>query len=192
MSNDKTDWSRTEAARNAQAGQGSKRAQGSAKSGALVPAETVSQLPVPATLSGNLPGEAQPGGIIARWKSNTLTRKAALQELEVRYNARLDIVKIQLEEVVKIEKTRVAVLGKQYLQQLNAEYVEMLNQLEMANHNSRSNLLLELADSTADKLRQAQEADWPPELIVQTVNNLFELQKNAMARIITEFKDSEK
>ena len=182
----KTDWSRTQSARPAQAAPGSNEPQSPIQPGQLVATGTGAHSNAPAGLAVNVPQLEQPEGIIARWKTNALTRKATLQLLEVAYNGRLEQLKIRLAAAIRVEKAVVDVLAKEYLQQLDCEHLKNLQELNVKNLETRQQVMIDLNNVTAAKLKEAQEADWPPEMMNRTINHIFELHERAMAKIMKE------
>lgn len=187
---DKTDWSRVEEAR--------KKAQGGANPNQL-PVVTRPPTPLeaqhsnaPSALAVDTLSTNEPQGILGRWKKNTISRRATLQALQAHYDAELDKFEHRLKQQVRVEKDRVDTFAKEYLAKLDLEHLKVIRELDVENADTRGEVMHTLNDKITARLREAKSADWPPELIDETINNLFALQKRAMAKIMAEVGQQEK
>ena len=178
---DNTDWSLTESIRNASSPERpnvARRLDG----GELVPTE-ISNVPTAPIIT--LPDSNASLGILAQWQANTLSRKVALQQLQVRYDAELDLLKFQLGKAVLMRKAEADVVAKEYLKELDSRQLEILARMGLRNKETRERALFDLTEMTATKLKEVQKADWPPELKTDTINQLFVLR----ARYVTEMME---
>lgn len=153
------------------------------QSAEIVPVE-MSDVPTAPKLS--LPDSNLSRGILARWQANTISRKAALEQLQSAYDAQLGLLKHQLEQAVTMKKAQADVIAKEYLKHLDAQQLEILTKLDLKNKGTREKALLELTEDTAARLKEVQNSDWPDILKADTVKQLFQLRERYVAEMMKE------
>ena len=150
---------------------------------ALVPIE---QFDVPSPVLNFLPDSSGSQGILVKWRAKQLSRKAALEALEIQYNSQLDVLKDRLAQTGKVEKTRVAVRAEEYIKILDAKHLEVLSQLGMRNAATRWKAVEDLTDMAVAKINEVQEKNWPDSLINETIDEILALRKRVATEIMKE------
>jgi len=181
----KTDWSLAEMILTSEENPKTIRDQvaRSVNQGELVPSK-MSDAPPPPTLGS--PASSEGLGIMAKWKEKTLSRKATLKALEVHYDSQLDALTYSLTKAVQVQKSRADVIADEYLKELDSRQLEMLAELGLRNKETRERALLELTAGTAAKVKEVMEMDLPPQLVQDTIQELFKLRKRVVAEIMKE------
>jgi hypothetical protein len=178
---DKTDWSFLETSRSGEKSQAGKAARTSGRA-ELVPVE---HLDVPAPINPVVP-DIDSFGILMRLKKHQLEKKAAVRELETFYEKRLDVLAYKLERAGQVEKARSSLIAEEYLKDLDAKHLEVLSQIGLKNKDTRERGLLQLTDMTVARIKEVHEKDWPPELVNETIQELFALRKRYVAEMMRE------
>ncbi|HEV7473685.1 MAG TPA: hypothetical protein VGN90_06540 [Pyrinomonadaceae bacterium] len=181
----KTDWSLAESILTTDEAPSTVRDQvaRSVDQGELVPTK---ESGLPAAPAIGVPDTGAGRGIMTKWKENKLGRKATLQALEVHYNSQLDALTHSLTKAVQVQKARADVIAEEYLKELDARQLEMLAELGLRNKDTRERALLKLTDTTAARVKEVQEKDWPQQLIADTMQELFKLRKRVVAEMMKE------
>ena len=175
----KTDWGFLEPIRNPEKRETGKVSRASGQS-ELVPVE---QSDVPASI---IPAEPDTNSFGWFDPRKGIAKKAALQELEVFYEKRLDVLAYKLEQAGQVEKARSHLIAEEYLKELDAQHLEVLSQIGLRNKDTRERGLLQLTDMTVARLKEVNEKDWPPELVNETIQELFALRKRYVAEMMRE------
>lgn len=178
---DKTDWSYLEPIRNPEKREMGKRSRASGRS-EIVPAE---QSDVPAPLDAGVP-DVDSLGFFMGLKQKKLEKQATMRELETFYEKRLDVLTYKLEQAGKVEKARSHLIAEEYLKELDAKHLEVLSQIGLRNKDTRERGLLQLTDMTVARLKEVHDKDWPPELVNETIQELFALRKRYVAEMMQE------
>lgn len=178
---DKTDWSFLEPIRNPEKRETGKVSRVSGRS-ELVPVE---HSDVPAPLNPGVP-DVDSLGFFMRLKKNKLEKKATVRELETFYEKRLDVLAYKLERAGQVEKARSHLIAEEYLKELDAKHLEVLSQIGLRNKDTRERGLLQLTDMTVSRIKEVHEKDWPPELVNETIQELFALRKRYVAEMMRE------
>ena len=179
----KTDWSKAEAILISEETPTTVRDQvaRSVDRGELVPTRDSA---LPTTPAIGIPESGS--GIIMKWKEKKLSRKATLKALEAHYSSQLDALTYSLTKAVQVQKARADVIAEEYLKELDARQLEMLAELGLRNKDTRERALLKLTDTTAARVKEVQEKDWPEQLVKDTLLELFTLRKRVVAEIMKE------
>lgn len=178
---DKTDWSYLESIRNPEKRETGKVSRVSGPS-EIVPIE---QTDVPAPLNPGIPDDDSLG-FLMRLKKRGLEKKATVRELETFYEKRLDVLAYKLERAGQVEKARSHLVAEEYLKELDAKHLEVLSQIGLRNKDTRERGLLQLTDMTVARIKEVHEKDWPPELVRETIEELFALRKRYVAEMMRE------
>lgn len=178
---DKTDWSFLDSIRSANKSEAEKMSRPGGRA-ELVPVE---QSLVPTTINPAEP-DIDSLGILMRWKKNQLEKKAAVRELETYYERRLDVLAYKLERAGHVEKARSHLVAEEYLKELDAKHLEVLSQIGLRNKDTRERGLVQLTDMTVARIKEVHEKDWPPEIVHDTIQELFELRKRYVAEMMRE------
>ena len=64
-----------------------------------------------------------PEGVIAQFQSKTLSRRASVAALKIRYESELDTLEHRLSKACQVEKARADVIAEQYLKELDAQHL---------------------------------------------------------------------
>ncbi|KAA3609179.1 MAG: hypothetical protein DWQ01_10195 [Planctomycetota bacterium] len=126
------------------------------------------------------------GGFRARMAAGSLSRQAALKELQATYNARLDYLEKQLGTAVQIGKAQLEVQANEYLRDLEAKHLEALAEIGIRNEDARARALIKLNDSTVVRLREVEQKDWPETMIRETIAKILSRQKQTSEKIMAE------
>ncbi|MEM7313643.1 MAG: hypothetical protein AAF497_10880 [Planctomycetota bacterium] len=145
--------------------------------------------PAPNLQVGISESDESPKGVLARFHQNRLSRKASIAALKSHYDNQLDALRYTLAKACQVSKARADALAEKHLKELDAGHLEVLGQLGLRNKDTRERTLIELTDSTVEKLKEVQSKDWPPSLIEETIQQLFEVRKRAVAEIMNELGD---
>lgn len=148
--------------------------------------------PAPVLQVGISESEESPKGVLAKFHQNRLSRKASIAALKSHYDNQLDALRYTLAKACQVSKARADALAEKHLKELDAGHLEVLGQLGLRNKDTRERTLIELTDSTVEKLKEVQTKDWPPSLIEETIQQLFEVRKRAVAEIMNELGDEPK
>jgi hypothetical protein len=179
---DKTDWSFLEPIQNPEKQQTGKANRTSSRS-EIVPVE---QSNAPAPLNPDVPNPASIGFFESFTKKGQLEKKARIQELETYYEKRLDVLAFKLEQAGQVEKARSHLVAEEYLKELDAKHLEVLSQIGLRNKDTRERGLLQLTDMTVARIKEVHEKDWPPEIVNETIQELFALRKRYVAEMMRE------
>ncbi len=173
----KTDWTVSEAVR----GGGRRRPAAS-----NAPTTTTGKLMQSPPTTDIKVQEETPEGVMVKYKQKRLSRKASVAALKLRYDSELDALKHQLTRACQVEKARADVMADEYLKELDSQHLQVLGELGLKNKETREKALLKLTDSTVERLKEVQEKDWPPTLVEETITEIFQLRKRAVAEIMNE------
>ncbi len=177
----KTDWALIDSARRT-----SKRAEPYTQGrpaelvATVIPSAATQELAVP------LPAAGAARGILMKWKSSTMERKATVTALDAQYSSALEILKHRLQKTVQGQNARADVDFEAYIKKLDQEYLEVWAELGLRNKDVRERTLIQLTETTAAKLKEVQAADWPKELKDEAINELFALRKRFAAEMMKE------
>lgn len=125
----------------------------------------------------------KPDGVVASYKANKIERKAALAQLDVWYEAQLEVTKTRLAEVVRVRKAEATVLAEQFLRSLNDQHLQFLTDLGLRSERARSDALLKLGDQTTETMRQLQGRDWPPEMVEEMLGVVIARHRAFMKKL---------
>ena len=136
------------------------------------------------TIDENMSESAE--GLIEKFKSNRIKRKAAVNSLKLLYDAHLDIAKQQVTKAVEIKSAEIEKEAERYLQEINRQHLDSLRQIGFANVESRNDGLIQLSRMTSKKLKIVMEEDFPPIIRDQTIEAIMELQKRHLEKLMKE------
>ncbi len=145
---------------------------------------------VPGALQGPANAVAKPDGIVANFKANKITRRAALEHLEVWYNAQLDVAKHRLAEVARVRKAEASLIAEQFLQSLDSQHLEFLIDLGLRNEATRHKAFKALGDQTAQTLKELEGRDWPEKLLEETIQGVIDRHRKFFAKIIQDLGEA--
>lgn len=128
----------------------------------------------------------QPEGVIASFKANTITRKAAIEHLKVYYEKQLEAARHHLTEVVRVRKAGSTAVAEQMLASINSQQMQFLVEVGLRNEGVRHRALMQLNDQVAQTLRDIQNADWPDALREQAVTGVLDRQRKFFERLMTD------
>jgi isocitrate dehydrogenase len=103
-------------------------------------------------------------GIIGRFQSGQVVRKAALEELKAIQNTHLEATKHALKQALAVDKQRVDLIAKKYIYQITEEYLRDMQTLGMQNYQARMTTLMRLNEETSRLLAQADAQNVPDRL----------------------------
>lgn len=132
----------------------------------------------------------QPDGVIASFKANSITRKAALNYLSVYYEKQLEAARHHLTEVVRVRKAESTAVAEQLLASINSQQMQFLVEVGLRNEDVRSRAMVQLNDMISRTLREIQEADWPEALRQQAINGILDRQKKVFERLMTDLGEA--
>jgi hypothetical protein len=132
---------------------------------------------------------ANPKGVLAEFKAKRLTRKAALDQLTVYYDAQLDVVKTRLAETIRVRKAEATLKAEEFLQVLNNEHIEFLTELGLRNEDMRNRAFIKLNEQTTKSLREVENASWPTEMIDMTLEAMIARYKKFMGKLASDLED---
>lgn len=130
-------------------------------------------------------GEA-PQGVLAKFQQGVMTRKASLEAMKLRYDSQIEALGHQLAKACQVEKAKADVVADEYLKELDAQHLQVLSELGLRNKETREQALMKLTQSTVNRLKEVQQMDWPPSMIEETIGEILELKKRAVAEIMNE------
>ncbi len=180
----RTDWNLSESALAKQ-----QDAEAISNSGELIHQTDPQLPPAPQLECGISDSDESPQGVLAKFHSNRLSRKASIAALRSHYDNQLEALRYTLAKACQVSKARADATAEKHLKELDAGHLEALGQLGLRNKETRERTLIELTDSTVEKLKEVQSKDWPPSLIEETIRQLFEVRKRAVAEIMNELGD---
>ena len=153
----------------------------------LVPAEIANLASHDSVVSQKMAEQGEePQGILARFQQGRLSRKASLEAMKLKYDSQIKALGHNLAKACQVEKAKADVMADEYLKELDAQHLQVLSRLGLRNKETREKALMELTQSTVDRLKEVQQMDWPPSMIEETINDLLELKKRAVADIMNE------
>ena len=129
---------------------------------------------------------ATPDSAIAKFKANTIQRKAALEAVTIWYRAQLDVARHAVAEAARVKKAEVSKIAEQILMSLDEEHLKYLVSLGLRNFEVRSNSLKQLGDVTARSLKEIESSDWPPHLIEKTIEGVLQQHERLFDQILSE------
>lgn len=133
-----------------------------------------------------IPAIDDSSSILVKYRAKKVGRKATLEALERSYAGQLDVLTHQISSAVQVKKTQIDVQAEEFLRELDARHLELLTEIGLRNKDTREKALIELTERTVEKLRDVQSRDWPPSLIEETVQDLFELRKRLVREVMEE------
>jgi hypothetical protein len=140
-------------------------------------------LEVPASIQPPPEPVAKPDGVVTQYKANKITRRAALEHLEVWYKAQLEVARHRLTEVARVRKAEATQLAEQFLHSINSQHLQFLAELGLRNEDARNRAFLALGDQTSNALREIQERDWPPQMIESTIQAVMDRYSRFFAKL---------
>jgi hypothetical protein len=100
-------------------------------------------------------------GIIGKFKSGSIGRKAALEEIQALSNAHLEATKHALKRALEVDRRRVDLIAQKYVYQITEEHLRDMREMGLRNFEARMQTLLRLNVETAELLKQAEAQDVP-------------------------------
>jgi len=149
----------------------------------LVPGREANPPSVP-TLS--VPDKTAAHGILMKYRENKLNRKSTLQALELTYKTQLDALTHNLVRALQVKKTETDVIAEEYLKELDARHMEVMNDLGLRNIDIRNRTLEKLNDQYVAKIKEIKDKDWPPDVIIETLELMSKLRMRFIAEMMTE------
>lgn len=126
-------------------------------------------------------------GILARFKANSIRREAAIDGLRKVVAGQLEVLQHYVETAVLIKKSRIDVDAQAFLAQLDSENLRILGQFKVHNIDQRARTLFSLNDRYVALISEAQQKQWPPSLIRETMKNLSDLYTRVSMEINEDF-----
>jgi hypothetical protein len=128
-------------------------------------------------------------GVIAKFKANSLERRAALEEIQLATRARLDVFGHQLQEAAKTKKAEATMIAKQFLAQIDADYQHVLHEIGVRNEGARRETLKKIGDETSRDLDEIQNKNWPDFMIKATIELIMKRYTKFLARLDEDLED---
>jgi hypothetical protein len=125
-------------------------------------------------------------GIVARWKTSQLNRKAVLETLDVRYKGHLELLKHSILKEMEVGKTSISVRAEEMLRQLDAKHLEIMAQLDMQNVETRMRMMQDATDLVVAEIRKVENSDWPKTLKEEVIVQALALHKGYFERVMAE------
>lgn len=141
---------------------------------------------VPSEISVPEPDTEASHGILMQWQKGQISKKAALEALQVKYDAQLDALKFQLSKAVNVSNARADRIAEEFLKKLDSEHIQVLKGLGLRNAETRASALIEIRDMIASKLNEVQTKNWPPALVDRTIDDLLDLEKRVCSEMMKE------
>lgn len=130
----------------------------------------------------------KPIGVIAKWKSNSIERNAALEYISDWHAAELGVVKNQLCEAVRVKDAETRLVASEYLAALDSRHIHYMGELGLENVGQKMELLTRLQAQTADVLAKLEKDDAPPVLADASISDVIELHREFAASIMEGLK----
>jgi hypothetical protein len=151
-----------------------------------IPVARERQVPVPTGLHAPTDGSERPDGVIAQFKANRVSRRAAMEYLEVWYRAQLEVARHRLSEIARVRRAEATLLAEQFLHGINSQHLEYLTSLGLRNEEVRMRAFIQLSDQTSAALREIQGRDWPQQMVDRTVQAILERQEAFFRKLTQE------
>lgn len=133
-----------------------------------------------------VPNKNAARGILMKYRENKLNRKSTLQALELTYKTQLDALTHTLTRALQVKKTETDVIAEEYLKELDARHMEVMNDLGLRNIDIRNRTLEKLNDQYVAKIKEIKDKDWPPDVIIETLELMSKLRMRFIAEMMTE------
>lgn len=124
--------------------------------------------------------------LLGRFKAGGMQRRAALEMLNVMYEAQLDASKHALARAVDVQKERVDVIAKKYIFEITQEYLRDMETLGLQNFQARMQTLLTLNEEAAKLLRQAEGQDVPERMKKTTIEAILKKYHEFLAQLVAD------
>jgi hypothetical protein len=131
-------------------------------------------------------GAVQPEGVIANFKANAITKKAAVTYLKMYYEQQLDASRHHLQELVRVRKAESTAVAEQMLASINSQQMRFLVDVGLKNEAVRNDALVQLNNQTSATLRQIVTADWPETLRQQAIEGIIERNGKFFGKLMTD------
>lgn len=131
----------------------------------------------------------KPDGAIAQFKASQIGKKAALKHVQIWYEGQLEAARHAVTEAVRVRKAEASRVAERLLMEIGSEHVEYLNTLGLRNSDARNRVMLELGDQTSRTLKEIEGRDWPPPLIQQAIDGVWEKHRRFFQKIMEELGD---
>jgi hypothetical protein len=100
-------------------------------------------------------------GILGKFKSGSISRKAALTEMQVLSDAHLEATRHALKRALEVDQQRIDLIAQKYIYQITEEHLRDMQEMGLRNFESRMKTLLRLNTEAAALLKQAEAQDVP-------------------------------
>jgi hypothetical protein len=131
----------------------------------------------------------KPDGAIAQFKASQIGRKTALKHVQLWYEGQLEAARHAVAEAVRVRKAEASRVAERLLMEIDSEHVEYLLTLGLRNSEARSRVMIELGDQTSRALKEIEGRDWPPPLIQQAIDGVWEKHRRFFQKIMEELGD---
>lgn len=125
--------------------------------------------------------------LLTRFKANAIRREAAIEGLKKVVEGQLEVLQHYVETAVLMKKSRIDVDAQSFLAELDAEHLRILDQFKVSNMDQRARTLFNLNDRFVALIAEAQQKQWPPTLIRETMRNLSDLYTRVSTEINEDF-----
>jgi len=125
-------------------------------------------------------------GVIANFKQKKIERRAQLEAVRLRCDGELEALQHKIVKAIVVEKAKADVMAEEFLKELDAQHLKVLSDLGLRNKETREKALIELTESTVQRIREVKDKDWPQFLVEETVNEILALRKRALNEIMDE------
>lgn len=127
-------------------------------------------------------------GIFGEFRANKIERSAAIQQLRMIHNTRLEAAKFALEKGIQVEKERIQLIADKYLYQITEEYLRDMQEMGVSNLKARLDTLFTLNDETTKALTKAQSAQWPETLKMRTIDGIMKKYQEFSDKLMADDK----
>lgn len=124
--------------------------------------------------------------LVTRLKAGAIERKAALEKMQVIYDAQLEATKHALQRAVEVEKERVDLIANKYIFEITSEYLRDMGDLGIHNYKARMQTLLALNVEVAKLFREAQGQDVPERIKERTISAIIAKYEEFSAQLVQE------
>lgn len=128
----------------------------------------------------------EPQGILMRFRSNKISRDAALKALQASHEGRLTVLQHGITETVKMRKIEIDNRVGEYLTTLDAEHLKVLAELGLRNVDIRLAACKRLGDLVDAAVKEATATDWLDEMKQKAIDGAFALYHREHAKIMEE------
>ena len=141
---------------------------------------------IPPAVAVALPDTEAPRGILMQWKKSQIDRATALKAIQSQYDSQLEALRYQLHKAVTVSNARADRIAEEFLEKLDSEHLQILQEFGLRNFQTRMDALTEATHMVADKLRELDGKDWPPELIDKATKAVMELHERVNREMMRE------